>query len=301
MQFTFFTLVLASLATCAPVKQLPLVRPTLSTELTKDVFVKKIHSHNDYWREYPFLSAVTLGVQSIEADVWVFPELNDSTIYVGHNLASLTADRTFADLYVNPILSLIEAFNPENAHTELSSSVNGVFDTDSSATLYLFVDMKTEGTETYPFVYEALEPLREKNYLTSYNAANNTLTKGPVTVIGTGNTPFEYVQNATTRDVFFDGVLGGLNDSFSATISPIASGSLESLVGEVDSVDGLSSNQTQLLTQAIDQAHSKGIYTRIWDTPWWPVAKQTNVWRQILDAGSDFLNADDLEYATTFQ
>ncbi|KAG7729800.1 hypothetical protein KL933_000880 [Ogataea haglerorum] len=280
---------------------MPLVRPALTTELTKDVFVKQIHSHNDYWREYPCLTALSLGVQSIEADVWVFPELNDSTVYVGHNLASLTPDRTFESLYLNPIMSLIEAFNPVTDETKEADTLNGVFDTDSGATLYLFVDMKTDGLATWPYVYNALEPLRKKNYLSTYDSANGTWKQGPVTVIGTGNTPFEQVEKLTARDVFFDGVLGGLNDSFTAYISPIASSSLEALVGKVESVDGLNSSQTQQLSQAISDAHAKGIYTRIWDTPWWPVEKQTNVWRQILQAGSDFLNADDLEYAVHFQ
>ncbi|KAG7818755.1 hypothetical protein KL942_001585 [Ogataea angusta] len=296
-----FVLLLGSIVSCAPIAQVPLVRPALTTELTRDVFVKQIHSHNDYWREYPCLTALSLGVQSIEADVWVFPELNDSTMYVGHNRASLTPDRTLENLYLNPILSLIDAFNPVKDATKEAGTFNGVFDTDSGATLYLFVDMKTDGLATWSYVYNALEPLRKKNYLTTYNSTDGTWKQGPLTVIGTGNTPFDEVQKLAARDVFFDGVLGGLHDSFTASISPIASSSLEALVGRVDSIDGLNSSQTLRLSQAISDAHAKGIYTRIWDTPWWPVEKQTNVWRQILQAGSDFLNADDLEYAIHFQ
>ncbi|KAG7927650.1 hypothetical protein KL925_002008 [Ogataea polymorpha] len=280
---------------------MPLVRPALTTELTKDVLVKQVHSHNDYWREYPCLTALSLGVQSIEADVWVFPELNDSTMYVGHNLASLTRDRTLESLYLNPISTLLDAFNPVTRANEEAGSLNGVFDTDSGATLYLFVDMKTDGLATWSYVYNALEPLRKKNYLTTYNSTNDTWKQGPLTVIGTGKTPFEKVQSLAVRDVFFDGVLGGLNDSFTAGTSPIASSSLEALVGKVGSIDGLNASQIQRLNEAISDAHAKGIYTRIWDTPWWPVEKQTNVWRQILQAGSDFLNADDLEYAIHFQ
>jgi len=36
---------------------------------------------------------------------------------------------------------------------------NGVFDTSSGQTLYLFVDVKTEGNETFEAVVKALEPL----------------------------------------------------------------------------------------------------------------------------------------------
>jgi hypothetical protein len=40
---------------------------------------KPIHSHNDYWRDVPFYSALSVGAFSVEADVWL---LND-TLYVG--------------------------------------------------------------------------------------------------------------------------------------------------------------------------------------------------------------------------
>ena len=43
---------------------------------------------------------------------------------------------------------------------------SGVFDTDRSQTLYLFIDLKTSGEETWPHVLEALSPLRDAGYLT---------------------------------------------------------------------------------------------------------------------------------------
>ena len=60
----------------------------------------------------------------------------------------------------------------------------GVFDRDGTQTLYLFVDVKTEGTTTWPAVVDALEPLRSKGWLTKVDGS--TLTKGPITVVGTG-------------------------------------------------------------------------------------------------------------------
>ena len=60
----------------------------------------------------------------------------------------------------------------------------GVFDRDSTQTLYLFVDVKTDGPTTWPAVVNALQPLRSKGWLTKVNGT--TVTKGPITVVGTG-------------------------------------------------------------------------------------------------------------------
>ena len=38
---------------------------------------------------------------------------------------------------------------------------SGVYDTSSGQTLYLFVDLKTDGPTTWPFVLKALQPLRD--------------------------------------------------------------------------------------------------------------------------------------------
>lgn len=84
-----------------------------------------------------------------------------------------------------------------NADTEPS----GVFDTSVQQTLYLFTDLKTDGFATFPAVIKALQPLREAGYLS--NITNGTtLNSGPVTVIGTGNTPLSLVQPVLNRDYF---------------------------------------------------------------------------------------------------
>ncbi|ODV86263.1 hypothetical protein CANARDRAFT_196604 [[Candida] arabinofermentans NRRL YB-2248] len=272
-----------------------------SSDLTRNILVKKIHSHNDYWRDRPLYTALSYGVQSVEADVWYLPEQSKTdTLYVGHSLASLTDERTFQRLYIDPLSNILSRTNPDSKFMSLSNHVNGVFDTDSYATLYLFVDFKTDGDALWPHVYNALEPLRSKGYLTYFDEDEETWHNGPITVIGTGNTPYKKVSELRKRDFFFDSPLENLNASYPSTIGPIASCALGKLVGEVKEISGLDDSQYQKLRKLVDDAHSKDILTRVWDTPWWPKIKQQNIWREILRAGSDFLNADDLEYASEF-
>ena len=127
---------------------------TYPTSLTQGIVPKYIHSHNDYWRDVPFYTALSVGAVSVEADVWLY----NGTLHVGHEQGALTSERTFQSLYINPILDTLHRQNPDSSFLTAPTH-NGVFDTDGKQTLYLFVDLKTEGTTTWPYVISALEPL----------------------------------------------------------------------------------------------------------------------------------------------
>ncbi|KAI9745679.1 MAG: Altered inheritance of mitochondria protein 6 [Claussenomyces sp. TS43310] len=171
------------------------------TDFLRDVLPIPCHSHNDYWRTVPLFSALYAGCISIEADVWSF---GTGILYVGHNTASLTANRTFQSLYINPLVEILERQNPS---TEFyNDSTHGVFDTNHKQGLTLLVDVKTDGTMTWPYVLAQLEPLRRRGWLTYVE--NNVLHPGPITVVGTGETPFDVLTaNKTYRDAFFDAPL----------------------------------------------------------------------------------------------
>lgn len=95
--------------------------------------------------------------------------------------------------------------------------------------------MKTDGAQTFPYAAAALQPLRDAGYLTTVTA-NGTLIPGPVTVMGTGNTPLNLVQGVLPRDVFYDAPLPTLGTTFSnitALVSPIASTDFATSFGSV--------------------------------------------------------------------
>lgn len=138
---------------------------------------------------------------SVEADVWL---QDDGELLVGHDPSSLTRNRTFTGLYVNPIRELLDHQNPDNEFAH--GTKNGIFDTDREQTLILLVDIKTDGYKTLPAVLKHLEALRSQGYLTYFNG--KTVVKGAAQVVMTGNTPFDLlVSNTTYRDVFFDAPL----------------------------------------------------------------------------------------------
>lgn len=226
--------------------------------------------------------------------------LVNGTLLVGHDVASLRAERTFQSLYVDPLVSVLEQKNPQNAYTAYALSnyghveSNGVFDTDSGRSLQLLVDVKTPGDETWPFVVEALEPLRARGHLSFVNETDTAINKRAITVIGTGDTPLSYLLARPSRDYFFDAPLATLNATFVPTLSPLASTSLRASIGWTGLFAATSAQLTQMKS-LVDQAHSQGLLVRIWDNPTWPKFVQNRVWNTFLDLGVDFLNADDLE------
>jgi hypothetical protein len=198
-----------------------------------------------------------VGCISIESDVWLY----NGTLYVGHEPSSLSAARTFQSLYIEPILSVLNRENPVSPFVT-SKTHNGVFDGYSSQTLYLFVDVKSPGETTWPYVVQGLQPLRDAGYLTTYDATG--VTPGAVTVIGTGNTPLDQIQNEKSRDYFYDASIPLLETTFSnitSDISPIASADFAAVFG---TIDGTKFNSTQLaiLRSQVAMAKRKGILIR---------------------------------------
>lgn len=178
--------------------------------------------------------------------------------------------------------------------------MNGVYDTAAGQTIYLYVDIKTDGEETFPYVVRALEPLRAAGYLTTFNGTG--VTEGPVTVIGTGNTPLDQIQGVEDRDYFYDASLPDLTTSLTnltSEVSLTANTAFSAVFGEVRNQ---TFNATQLATlqEQVATAHDKGMLVRYWDTPGWPVGTRNAVWRILWEGGVDLINVDDLVAASNF-
>lgn len=266
---------------------------TYPTSFTQGIIPKPIHSHNDYWRPVPFYSALSVGAVSVEADVW----LMDGSLYVGHELGSLTATRTLESLYIQPILKVLHAQNPSTKFVTTATK-NGVFDTASDQTLYLWIDIKTDGPSTWPIVVKALQPLRDAGYLTTYDGS--AVIPGAVTVIGTGTTPLKQIQGVSPRDYFFDGALTTLDTSnITKEVSPIASTDFAAVFGEIRN-QTFTESQLSTLKNQIAVAKGKGIGVRYWDIPAWPIHTRDSIWQTLWAHGVSLINADDIWAAATF-
>ncbi|GBF62681.1 altered inheritance of mitochondria protein 6 homolog [Trichophyton mentagrophytes] len=265
------------------------------TDVTRGIIPIPVHSHNDYWRDVPFYTALSAGCISIEADVFLF---ND-TLYVGHEESALTKERTLQSLYIEPLMSVLKKTNPKSPFVS-GPTRHGVFDASSGQTLYLWIDVKNNGEKAWPHIVKALQPLRDANYLTKVQK-NETFVPGPVTVIGTGGTPLSQVVSAADRDYFYDGPLKDLT-GFTSLISPIASTSLMEVVGDIksDSENPLNPTQLEAIRKQVKAAKDKSIGVRYWETPGWPIRLRNELWRTLWKEGVALLNADDVNAAKEY-
>lgn len=245
--------------------------------------------------------------------MWHFDNDDDDEedLLVGHDTAALTANRTFKSLYVDPLVDVLTLMNPQTPFYH--ETRRGVFDVDPEQTLVLLVDVKTDGAATWPRVLEQLEPLRSRGWLTRYG--DGVVTRGPVTVVGTGNTPFGLLtQNSTYRDAFFDAPLESLgeedeggtstsrgrksaDDNYDHTNSFYASTNFRDVIGPV-SRGALREDQLRMIRGQISGAHRRGLKARYWETPSWPVGTRNKIWRILVEEGADILNVDDLYAAS---
>lgn len=296
------------------------------TDLSREIIPMGCHSHNDYWRSVPLYSALQTGCIGVEADVWLF----DDELYVGHTTSSLSARRTLRSMYIDPLVKILERQNPVTSfHRVLDKPPHGVWDTDPDQTVVLLIDFKTDGAATWPAVIKQLEPLRERDYLTYFNGRE--IVPGPVTVVGTGNTPFDLLTaNATYRDIFFDAPLDKLVDeethnegkyvpntrrstglgqglsgmtgaitaqTFNVTNSYYASVSFKKAIGFPWPFH-FTQHQMDLIRRQVRVAHRHGLKVRYWALPSWPRSLRNHIWKILVQEGVDMLNVDDLVSAT---
>ncbi|GMM35437.1 Aim6 protein [Saccharomycopsis crataegensis] len=289
-----------------------------ASQLTRDKNVIPVHSHNDYWRTLPVFDAFSNGMNSIEADIWLKNDpTNDGamTLLVGHNEPYLQPQHSVENLYLKMLNNLLDEVNCVGEIPSSDFRKNGFFYNDPHTTTYLYIDIKTESTETYKvFIRTVVEntTLIKNGYLTYFDFSKKELVWGPLTLVITGNVPTEFIFkeeiddpfNLNKRISFVDAQLINLDNikSNNDSISVIGSGSLNEIVGTtgIKSFGGLNEEELSTMKKVVEEAHNLNIKVRIWDTPNWPVQIRDMVWKQLLELNVDYLNVDDLSDARKF-
>jgi len=250
--------------------------------------------------------------------VWLL----DEELYVGHSTSSLTPNRTFHSLYIDPLVEIINKQNPSTDFVNGTQTRNGVFDEDPDQTLVLLVDFKTNGEELFPIVESQINLLRDRDYLSYFNG--KTFVSRAITVVATGNAPFKLINaNDTYRDIFFDAPLHLLSSppisddsytsgeeqgtngidlsiggaQFTSQNSYYASTDFFSAIGFPWRGD-LTSAQLTKLREQIKEAKDRGLKSRYWNTPSWPIGLRNHIWSVLVREGVGVLSVDDVRSAS---
>lgn len=225
---------------------------------------------------------------------------------VGHTRPTLALDpnepaRTLRSLYIEPLIAILSAANPGN---ETAAAPVGVYARSPATTLVLLLDFKERDAALWDAVVRReLAPLRERGWLTFWSEAERKRVVRPVTVVVTGAVGVEAVEAMRERDVFFDAPLeqleGGEGEGvvYDARNSYYASAKLSEAVGGRVGLRGLSGRQAGVVRRQVALAAERGLVSRYWGTPGWPVALRNRVWETLVESGVGVFNVDELTTA----
>lgn len=161
----------------------------------------------------------------------------------------------------------------------------------------------------WPYVLDALRPLLDRGYLTTYNTTSATLTRGPLTIIGTGNTPLSHVYYSPTRVIFYDAPLRKVHKpahipaspygpaiqiELDKTISPMASGKIPPWTHIETALYPSSNAAVAWMRHRTDEARRRGIKSRWWGAAGQPEWLRRRMWALQKEAQTDWINGDDL-------
>lgn len=224
------------------------------------------HAHNDYEHARPLLDALDHGFCSVEADVWLVA----GQLLVAHDRENAKPERTLEKLYLEPLRERI--------------GQNGGRIYRGGPPLTLLVDIKSDTTNTYVTLRDVLR--RYEKILTRFHT-NRTETNA-VTVIISGNRPRELMAAETTRLAAYDGRLADLNAPASPHFMPLVSDNWTKHF-KWKGTGPLPPEEMEKLKQLVKKTHRQGRQLRLWGTPDGPA-----VWSELLAAGVDWINTDDL-------
>ncbi len=235
--------------------------------------LRHAHAHNDYLHPRPLHDALAHGFTSVEADVF----LVDGELLVAHEPAELDPRRTLAALYLEPLRALVRA-----GHGSVHPHHRTPFQ--------LLIDIKADGVAAYRELDRRLT--RHGSLFTRYH--HGRVRPGAVTAVISGDRAARVPMEAQrTRLAFYDGRLDDLGTSAPASFAPLVSANWTQTFGW-SGVGPFPRAERDRLRALVATAHREGRRIRFWATPDLPGPAREAVWSELLAAGADHLNTDDL-------
>ena len=241
----------------------------LNTALFAQTHSIRLHSHNDYKQNIPFLQAYYAGVGSIEADVFLL----NGQLNVAHEKQEIAAGRTLTELYLKPLAALFAKNNNQPY-------------ADSALSLQLVIDIKEDYAHVIPKLLKELKPYQQ---IFNYPANKNA-----VQLVLSGDMPAPPLFSRYPDYIYFDG-------------RPNIDYRPEELRHVAMISDALSNytawNGKGSLT-APDSAKVKGVINaaHAFKKPFrfWATQDSPNTWIQLERLGVDWINTDHPQQAHDF-
>jgi len=239
------------------------------------------HAHNDYEHDRPLFDALGHGFTSVEADIF----LVDGELLVAHDPEDLDPDRTLRSLYLDPLRHKV---------------THGGIYPGHRVPFQLLIDIKTEAESTYAALDSLLRSPRYAFLWTKYRHGH--VRHGPVTAVVSGNRPRATMAAQPTRVAFYDGRIANPDDlgpGDDARLAPLVSDNWTTLFSWQGAGE-MPADERAELKEIVDTAHAAGQRVRFWATPDAAGPERAAVWGELVAAGVDHINTDDLAGLAAF-
>lgn len=233
----------------------------------------RAHAHNDYEHDRPLFDALDRGFTSAEADVWLL----GGELLVAHDLVDVDPGRTLESLYLDPLERVVKA-NKGSVYPRYPHY------------FHLLIDIKSEGETTYAALHDVLR--RHRKIMTNFTPSG--VDPGAVTAVVSGNRPRSTMESQKVRYAAYDGRMPDLGSGAPNTFMPLISDNWTNHFtwrGE----GSMPEAERERLASIVATAHASGQRVRFWETPDAPGAARDAVWEELLEAGVDYINSDDLD------
>jgi glycerophosphoryl diester phosphodiesterase len=235
----------------------------------------RAHAHNDYRHERPLHDALAHGFTGVEADIF----LVDDDLVVAHDRHEITPERTLRRLYLDP---LRERVKQNGGRVYPNSGAPGQ--------VTLLIDIKSEAAATYKALDRILAEYQD--IFTSFGPDGRR--DRAVLAIISGNRPYELMASQKVRYAGYDGRLTDLQSDAPADLMPLISDNWTRHF-KWRGTGRIPAEERTKLREIVQTAHDKGRRVRFWATPDNSSPAREALWRELILAGVDMLNTDDLE------
>ncbi len=233
--------------------------------------LERAHAHNDYEHDRPLQDALAAGFTSVEADVY----LVGSELLVAHDPQGVRAGVDLRTLYLDPLRAQVRA-----SRGHAYPGYRGVFQ--------LLVDVKTDPVLTYRALDQLLAQYRD----VLWRWDDGRTVPGAVQVVVSGNRDRLGMQNQRVRYAGYDARLIEVG-TVDGVLSPLVSDSFTDQF-TWRGIGAMPTAERAKLRAAVSRAHAAGQRVRFYNTPD-AAPERTAVWAELVAAGVDHLNTDDLE------
>jgi hypothetical protein len=250
--------------------------PTTRIPVSLVVPLANAHAHSDCLHRRPLLDALDHGFTSVEADV----HLVGDRLLVAHDAEDVREWATLEHVYLDPL-------------ARRAREHGGTIYPGHAGTLQLLVDIKTDPVATYLRLHEVLG--RFQDVVTQFvrTRSGYRVREAAVTAVVSGHRPRSLIRRQHVRYAAYDGRLSELGSDEHLRVMPLVSDDWTRHFTWNGS-GPIPRDERRRLRHLVDAVHQEGRLVRFWGTPDPPGIAGTNVCAELLDAGVDYLNADDL-------